>query len=187
MSIATQHKLITADEYLYMPNPRNGSKQELVKGVIVTMAQPGFQHGEVQVNSSFLLKTYARAFNAGRVVTETGVITQENPDTVRGPDVSFYSMDKIPKDQQPKGYLLIPPDLILEILSPGNRSKEIRRKIEEYFARGVRMVWVIDPEERTVMVYRSVDEARLLHESATLTAEDLLPGFSCKVAEFFAI
>lgn len=98
MSTAIQNKLITAEEYLQMPDPPDGSKQELVQGVIVAMAQPGFQHGEVQVNSAFLLKTYERACQSGRVGTETGVVTKENPDTLRGPDVSYCSIEKFPKD-----------------------------------------------------------------------------------------
>lgn len=123
MSIATRHKLITAEEYLEMPDPQDGSKRELVQGVIVPIAQPGFEHGEVQGNSYFLLKLYAREHQSGRVVVESGVITETDPDTVRGPDVSYYSLLKIPKDQRLTGYPASCPDLLVEVLSPGNRER----------------------------------------------------------------
>jgi Uma2 family endonuclease len=61
----------------------------------------------------------------------------------------------------------------------------MRDKLREYFTRGVRMVWIVDPEDQTVTVYRSPDEGRLLHESTTLTGEDVIPAFSCPVAAFF--
>jgi Uma2 family endonuclease len=78
------------------------------------------------------------------------------------------------------------PDLCVEVLSPSNRMARIREKLAEYFQRGVRMVWIADPEDRTVAVYRSPEEGRILHETATLTGEDVLPGFSCQVADLFA-
>ena len=63
--------------------------------------------------------------------------------------------------------------------------RQARQKIREYFERGVRMVWVVDPEDRTAMVYRSSDEGRLLHEKAVLAGEEVVPEFSCPVAELF--
>ena len=93
----------------------------------------------------------------------------------------------IPPDQpDPEVYPEVAADLCVEVLSPGNRLGEIQEKLREYFARGVRMVWVVQPEDRTVTVYRTADEGHLLHESATLTGEDVLPGFSCPVARLFS-
>jgi Uma2 family endonuclease len=66
---------------------------------------------------------------------------------------------------------------------PGNSSKQIRAKLKEYFAKGVRLVWVIAPEDRTLTIYRTLDEARLLHESATVTGEDVLSDFTCRVSD----
>jgi Uma2 family endonuclease len=119
-------------------------------------------------------------------VVETGIVTQRGPDTVRGPDISYWSAERLPLDQEPEGYPALAPDLGIEILSPNNVMAKIREKMAEYFQSGVRMVWIVDPEDRTVAVYRSMDEGRVLHENATLSGEDVLPGFSCGVAEFFA-
>ena len=178
-------KLITAEEFIKMPSPPDGSKQELVRGEIITMPR-GFRHGVCQLRAARVLDNYAGSTKRGRVTVETGVVIERDPDTVRGPDVSFWSFERLPLDQEPEGYPDVAPDVCVEILSPDKRLKRILEKLREYFAKGVRMVWIIDPEDRTVTVYRSAEEGRLLHESATLAGEDVLPGFSCRVAEFFA-
>ena len=179
-------KLMTADEFAQLPNPPDGSKQELVRGVIVTMPPPGFRHGLRQGRAYGLLDHYARTTRRGRVTVESGLVTERDPDTVRGPDVAFWSAERLPLDREPEGYPDVAADLCIEVLSPNKRLRLIREKMREYFARGVRMVWIIDPEDRTIAIYRSLEEGRLLHENATLVVEDVLPGFSCPVADFFA-
>jgi Uma2 family endonuclease len=179
-------KLITAEEFLRMDPPADGSKVELVRGEVVTVCRPGFRHGRRQLRIGNILDEFGHSTGHGRAVVETGVVTQRGPDSVRGPDVSYWSVERLPLDVEPEGYPEIAPDLSVEVLSPSNRSAVIRDKMRELFQRGVRMIWVVDPEDRTVVVYRSLDEGRLLHESATLQGEDVLPGFSCKVADLFA-
>lgn len=179
-------RLITAEEFFKMPEPPDGSQQELVRGAVVTTAAPGFRHGVRQGRAFALLDEYARRTRSGRVTIETGLITERDPDTVRGPDVAFWSAERLPLDQEPEGYPDVTADLCVEVLSPSNRPGQIREKLHEYFARGVRMVWLIDPEDRAVRVYRSPQEARLFHEGATLDGEDVLPGFACPVADLFA-
>jgi Uma2 family endonuclease len=69
------------------------------------------------------------------------------------------------------------------VLSPSNTSRQIFAKLKEYFARGVRLIWVLAPEYRTLTIYRTLEEGRVLHETATVTGEDVLPGFSCRVSD----
>jgi Uma2 family endonuclease len=185
MATAAQ-KLITAEEFFRMPNPPDGSKQELVRGEIVTMPPPGFRHGVRQGQAYWLLRNFAMTQRLGRVTVESGVVTERGPDTVRGPDVAYWSYERLPADQEPEGYPDVAADLCAEVLSPSDRPGKMREKVREYFTRGVRMVWLIDPEDRNVWVYRSADEARVLHEGATLSGEDVLPGFTCRVADLFA-
>jgi Uma2 family endonuclease len=184
MSTATS-QLLTAEEFCALPDPVDGSKQELVRGKVVTMPNPGLEHGEVQVNVAFAIKTFLKLKPLGRVATESGTVTERKPDTVRGPDVSYYSMERLPLDKRVVGYHDEAPDLCVEVVSPSNTKKELRAKIKEYFFAGVRMVWVVDPEDRSVVVLRAPDEGRTLYDEATLDGGDVLPGFSCKVSDPF--
>lgn len=185
MSTAAPPKL-TAEEFARLPEPADGSKQELVRGEVVTMPPPGFRHGMVQTNIACLLQPFARAQRLGRVTVESGVVTEEDPDTVRGPDVAFWGVQALPVGQTPVGYAEVPADLVVEVLSPSDSRRKVANKVAEYLASGSRMAWVVDPEDRTVTVYRKAGEGRLLWEDATITGEDILPGFECRVAEFFA-
>ena len=115
------------------------------------------------------------------VVNDSGFITERSPDSVRGPDVSYWTKERV--KEIPVGYAKISPDMLVEVLSPSNTSKQILTKLREYFAKGVRLVWVIAPEDRTLRIYRNAEEGRLLHETATVTGEDVLPGFECRVSD----
>lgn len=185
MSSTTTKKLLTADEFAKLPNSIDGSKQELVRGEVITMPPPGFVHGKVQGSVYFALESFNRMAKLGQITVESGVITEEGPDTVRGPDVAFWSYAKIPADHVPVVYANEPADLCVEVKSAGNTDEKMTRKVREYFASGVQMVWVVDPEERTVTVYRQPGDGRVLWDDATISGEDVLPGFTCAVAEFF--
>jgi Uma2 family endonuclease len=185
MTTAAQ-KLITAEEFARLPDPPDGSRQELVRGVVVTMPPPGFEHGDIQANVIYFLKHHARAQRLGRVTAESGVWTERGPDTVRGPDVAFWSAARLPPEQRPLGYADVAPDLCVEVRSPDQPRKALREKVREYLGGGVRMVWLLDPEDRTVTVYRTPDQGQVLHEAALLSGEDVVPGFSVAVADLFA-
>lgn len=184
MSTAAPPKL-TAAEFARLPEPADGSKQELVRGEVVTMPPPGIRHGIVQTNVACLIQPYARAHKLGRVTVESGVVTEEDPDTVRGPDVAFWGVNALPAGAVPVGYSDAPADLVVEVLSPSDSRRRVAAKVNEYLASGSRLVWVVDPEDRNVTVYRQAGEGRILWENATITGEDVLPGFECRVAEFF--
>src|SRR5262249_50721903 len=131
-------KLITAEEFIRMPDPPDGSQQELVRGVIVTMPPPGIRHGSRQVRAATLLDNFACSTRLGRVTVESGVITERDPDTVRGPDVAYWSAERLPLDIEPEGYPDVAADLCVEVLSPHKRLRKILEKLREYFERGVR-------------------------------------------------
>jgi Uma2 family endonuclease len=182
MSTAVQQKLLTAEEFLLLPQPADGSQQELVRGEILTMPPPGGLHGVCCSKANRKIGAFVDENGLGTVAcNDTGFVTERNPDSVRGPDVSYWSTERL--KEVPVGYIEIAPDLLVEVLSPSNTRKLILSKIREYFAKGVRMIWVISPEDRTLTVYRTLNEGRLLHESATVTGDEVLPGFSCRVAD----
>lgn len=182
MATAVQ-KPLTAAEFLELPSPPEGVKLELVRGEVEAVCRPGFLHGRTQLRVGGILDQFGSTNAHGRATVKTGVVTEKDPDTVRGPDVSYWSAQRLPLDQDPRGYPDTAPNLAVEVLSPSNRMRKILAKMAEYFRRGVEMVWVVDPEDRTVTVYRSVNEGRLLHENATLNGEEVLPGFSCRVGD----
>ncbi len=178
-------QLFTAAQFFDLPNPSDGSKLELVRGEVVAMPGPGFEHGEVQGNAYFAIKQYLQANKIGRVVVESGTITERGPDTVRGPDVSYYSKERLPLGHRVVKYHDQPPDLCVEVVSPSNTPGRMLEKVREYFFAGVRMVWVVDPAYRSVTVLTAPDEGHTYYADSILTGGDVLPGFSCKVGDLF--
>ncbi len=132
------------------------------------------------------MKEFVRLHKLGWVVAgEAGLYTRRNPDRVRGADVLFISRKRLP--QQPKrAFLEVAPELIVEIISPGDAWEEVRQKIAEYFSIGVERVWIVEPENRDVLIYRSPLEAIAVPEGEMLTGEGVLDGFSLAVADLFA-
>jgi Uma2 family endonuclease len=179
-------QLLTAKEFAALPPPADGSKQELVRGVVITMPPPRFRHGECQAAVCSIIRPFVRANGLGRVTVESGLQTEHDPDSVRGPDVAFWSKERLPLDQTPEVYPDVAADLVVEVLSPSTTRAGMNEKIREYFTSGVRLVWVVDPEGRTVTIYRQPGEGRVVWDDATLSGEDVLPDFTCPVAEFFA-
>jgi Uma2 family endonuclease len=182
MSTVAPKKLLTAEEFLLLPNPADGSQQELVRGKIITMPPPEGLHGVTCMKAGRHIGNFVDDNDRGTVAcNDTGFITERDPDSVRGPDISFWSKERL--IEIPVGYIDIAPDMLIEVLSPSNTRKQIMAKLREYFAQGVRLVWVIAPEDRTLTIYRTPEGGRLLHETATVTGEDVLPGFTSRVSD----
>lgn len=179
-----QQPPVTIAEFERMPDPADGSRLELVRGEVVVMPPPKGKHGICCSRIDRLIGNFADAHKLGWVTTnDTGVVLERGPDTVRGPDVAFWSITRQPAI--PEGYFEIPPDLAVEVLSPDDRRKNVRAKIKEYLFYGVKLVWLVDPETRTVTVYRGSPRGTELDEEDELDGGDVLPGFLCKVADLF--
>ena len=174
---------VTGDELLRMPGL---DPCELVAGRIVRMTPTNPTHGRIEVNVAAALKRFVSTRNLGVVMGgEVGVFTSRNPDTVRAPDVLYLSHERDARRRRPQGFLDVAPELVVEILSPTDRPDQVRRKLGEYFAAGVRLVWVIDPAARTVQVHRERDEPLSLAPGEVVTGEDVLPGFELTVDDVF--
>jgi Uma2 family endonuclease len=182
MSTIASKQLLTAEEFFRLPDPGDGSQQELVRGEIITMPPPGGMHGVCCSKADRRIGNFVEEHSLGTVTcNDAGFITERGPDSVRGPDIAYWSKEKLPVI--PVGYIEVAPDLIVEVLSPSNTSKKIQNKLHEYFTKRVSMVWVIAPEDRTLTVYRGPDEGRLLHDTATVEGEEVLPEFTCRVSD----
>jgi len=177
---------VTAEEYKLLPDPTDGTRLELVAGEVLAMPRPTWEHGEIAGNIFMTIKVFLKQKPIGRVTVEGGVLTERDPDTVRGPDVSFMSKERMPLSERMNKFADQTPDLCVEVLSESNTRRQLNDKIKEYFFTGARMVWVVDPDERSITVYREPDRGSLLKEAATLDGGDVLPGFECKVADLFA-
>ncbi|MDB5355196.1 MAG: hypothetical protein JWN24_1649 [Phycisphaerales bacterium] len=111
----------------------------------------------------------------------------DSPNTVRFPDVSLVRSSRKKEIGRDPGYMPIPADLAVEVLSPNDRIMEIDEKVEQYLKAGFGMVWVVNPHPRHVHIYRPDGSVQLLNERDEITGEAALPGFRCKVAEFFDV
>jgi Uma2 family endonuclease len=160
---------------------------ELVRGEISEQEMPTSQHGSVCALVAAFLVFWARTGRQGAVFSnDSHVLTERDPDTVRGPDCAFIRRERLPEGKLPAGVLEIPVDLAVEVLSPTDRWTDVLDKVLEYLRSGVREVWVIDPQRRSVAVHQPDQSPMHFAESETLTRPELLPGFACPVAELFA-
>ena len=103
----------------------------------------------------------------------------------RLPDVSFVAAARIPEEGDPEGIWEIAPDLAVEVVSPNDVWEKLHGKVLEYFAAGVKQVWLISPEYKNVFVFDSPTQTTILSEQDELVSAQLLPGFRCHVSELF--
>jgi Uma2 family endonuclease len=174
---------VTAEELWRLST--SDKKYELVQGELIEMTPPGGTHGNIAAKMSWLLLNFVKAQKLGEIMVETGFQLASNPDTVRGPDISFLSADKVPAGGIPAGYISGPPDLAIEIVSPGDTASEIHAKAQDYLEYGSRLVWIVYPQQQTVVVHYPDRTARTLQHADTLTGETVIPGFSCQIQEIF--
>jgi Uma2 family endonuclease len=147
---------------------------------------PGTEHGALTHELAYLITHHVKQNNLGRVfAAETGFRIARDPDTVRAADVAYVAKERLP-GKLPKTYLDLAPDLVAEVVSPGNDSDEMQSKVRDWLEAGTRLVLVVYPGPRQVIVYRSLRQVVVLTEEDTLVAEDMLPGFSCPVSAIFA-
>jgi Uma2 family endonuclease len=177
--------LMTADEMLAMP--RDGYRYELVRGELKRMPPTGGEHGVTVMSIAVPISQYVKEKKLGIVFgAETGFKIAVDPDTVRAPDFAFVSRERIPESGIPKGYWIGAPNLAVEVISPGDIYGEVEEKVIEWLDAGTRMIIVVNPRHRTATVNRSRNNVKILSDSNELSGEDVLPGFSCQVSQFFA-
>lgn len=180
-------QLLTAEEfYDFCHRPENRDRHfELEQGEVVEMPGPGGRHGVVCANAVSILRAFVRQRRRGHVCSnDTGVIWGRTPDTVRGPDVILFDESRRYEDMEIK-YIERVPAVVVEVLSPSDRWAKVVRRISQFLQKGVAIVWVIDPEDRTVTVFEPNQYPRVLEESDEIEGFAILPEFRCKVAEFF--
>jgi Uma2 family endonuclease len=182
--MSTTAKRITADELFRMPE--DGHRYELVNGELIEMSPTGVEHSVIMFRLGARLQIHVEEKDLGVVGGgDVGVRLGENPDTVLAPDIAFVSKENIPPEGIPKAFWRQTPDLVVEIISPGEILKESHAKAERWIEVGARLVWLINPRNRTVTVYRPSSELTMLVEADTLEGFDVVPGFHLPVTRIF--
>ena len=182
----TKQKLLTADDLLRLYS--NGVRGELIQGVLYETMSAGVNHGKIVVNLTIELGAFVKPRRLGSLMaSDTGIILERNPDTVREPDIAFISAAKMPLGMDVPGYSEAVPDLVVEIASPSDSRREVNAKAQMWLSYGVRLVWAVYPITRTVESHPQHGAATLLTDIDTLGDDDVLPGFTCKVSAIFDI
>ncbi len=149
------------------------------------MAPPAGEHGRMQHRIGRVLDKHAEALGHGEAFGEIGVILRRNPDRVVGPDAAFVLKRSLPVRMSSEGYFETIPELVVEIRSKNDSPAEVHAKAEEYLRAGVRVVWIIGPESKTVSVFSARERVRELKIGDTLTPKGVIPSFKVPVAELF--
>lgn len=176
---------VTAEELPFVQD--EGCRTELVDGEVVRMAPAGGEHGEVTHNVGLLLGVHVKARHLGRMVgAETGFLLRREPDLVRAPDVAFIARRRIPPGGLPKGYIPFAPDLAVEVVSPNDTAEYVQRKVHDWLREGTRLLWLVYPGLAQVVIHAPGQPVRTLGPDDELDGGDVVPGFSCRVAEILA-
>lgn len=174
---ATEADLIAA-------NARKAGICELIDGVLVEKVM-GKMESLLAGAIIAILRGFILPRNLGIITVPDGMM-RLSPTIFRAPDVAFISWARIPDGPLSEQSLAeVIPDLVVEVLSPSNTKKEMARKRREYFKAGVRLVWEVDPETRTVAVFDTPRRSTVLDESKSLEGGEILPGFALPLANLF--
>lgn len=159
---------------------------ELVDGQLVERNM-GQDADKVALAIGALLRVYVMSIRAGLVNgSSCGYqIFADDPDKVRIPDASFTRKERLLGAHAARGHSRLAPDLVVEVISPNDHAADLSIKVREYLAAGVPLVWVVNPDDSSVVTYRADGTAKLLGPEGVIDGGDVLPGFSCRVSEFF--
>ena len=182
----TKEKLLTAEDLLELHS--KGVRGELIRGVLCEIMSAGTRHGKVVMKLGFLLGSVVFPRRLGTLVgSDSGVLIEREPDTVREPDIAYFSVEKMPLGEDAPGYTEVVPDLVVEIASPNDSLQNLKDKAMIWQDFGVPLVWVGHPNRREVEVHSAGGTVVTLGEEDVLDGGDVLPGFSCSVGEIFDI
>ena len=180
----TPMKLMTLEEAsLLDPDAFPG---EVIHGKWAPVTKGTWRHGEIVLAIGILLRLYTRKHGGFSVsVADPGVKLARNPDLLRGPDVAIVRAERVPTGKGVEGWLEGAPDVAVEVIGDSQSIAELMKKALEYINGGAKMVWLVDAEPQSVVLITPPDHVRILNADDVLDGGDVLPGFSCKVAEMF--
>ena len=173
--------LLTIQQFDELPI-KEGVLYEMNKGELVTMTEPMPRHNRVRDRIARRLGNFVEERKLGEVFLETGY--QLTPETVRIPDVSFVSADRV-REIDPDRRIQGAPALAIEVVSPTDLAEDLTQKVKQYLAAGAKAVWVFYPKPREVQVFRADGAIFVRGESETLEEPEVLPGFALDLKSVF--
>jgi Uma2 family endonuclease len=160
-------------------------RHELVRGELRTMALNDAEHGAIVIHVAQPISQHVKTERLGAVFAGgTGFILARDPDTVRAPDIAFIKKAKLGKGI-PKKFMPFAPDLVVEVVSPGDTFAEVEEKADDWLDSGATLVWVVNPQKGTVSIYRRDADVVRLSSSDVLDGGDVIKGFKLKISEIF--
>jgi Uma2 family endonuclease len=177
--------LLTIDEFLKLPSSE--CLRELVRGRVIESKLRTPRHGQVCMEIGGRLWQHASQTKSGRAISgNSAVVTRREPDCVRGPDLAYYSRERLPLEQAPSAHLKVVPDLVIDVLDAGDHWSDLIEKALEYLRSGVRVVAIADPSKESIALFRDGQAPTLLHACDVFELPDVLPDLRVQVSEFFA-
>jgi len=181
----TIEKSVTVEEFYEIAF--EGFRGELVRGELKETMPTSILHGIIAGRIAIILGIFVLQNKLGEVLTaETGFRLFVDEKTVRVPDVSFLSNEKLAEIKNVNKFYDGTPDLAVEVISQSETYNDVQSKLEDYLSAGVKMVWIIRPENKTVTTYRALSDFKILREDDELTGENFLPNFKCNLTDIFA-
>jgi len=179
MTVVTK-KVWTDEELMRI---KHEGKVELVDGEVILMTPAGLEQGRINARLTVRLGSYVLRRKLGEIFdAQTGFRPYGN---MRAPDISFVRKERLPEGRLPKGFGHFAPDLVVEVFGLNETISDYEDKVSEYLSWGVRLIWLVDPNTRTVTVIRANGERQVLSEKDVLTGEDVVPGFKVRVKKIF--
>jgi len=176
---------MTAADLLLLPD--DGHRYDLSLGELIVTRPALLWSSMVALAFVERIRPFVREQRSGIVAgPDGGMLLHRDPDTLRAPDVSFIRRERIPPDLSHSGFVSVAPDLAVEVFSPSDRMVEVNRKIRDYFAAGTSLIWVVDPESRSALVYHPDRPVEIVAPDGVLDGETVLPGFALSLADLWA-
>jgi Uma2 family endonuclease len=189
MTVQEHEQIVTAEDLWVLSHQSDDMHLELLEGVLYEMTPAGEEHGVSALWLGSRVLVHVEANDLGRVTAaETGYILYKNPDpkgkdTVCAPDVGFISKER--NNKAVKGFVPHAPDFAVEVVSPNDSYSLVSRKVTLYLRYGTRLIWIVDPQYKTVTVH-TPQGSRVFEAGETLDGGDVLPGFTLAVQDIFA-
>ena len=188
-NVSVETRLLTAEEYWTLYGEKeefaDGKRlhYELINGEVVDVPMPGYAHSTIQRRLAGRLGDFVDTHKLGDVMTELHSTLAEG--SVRVPDILFIRAEKVKQIIDQDKPLPFAPDLAIEIISPSNTDDEMQEKLDQYFAAGTEVVWLIYPKRHEVVIYRANGTWQTVKADGIVEGGTLLPGFSMPVAAMF--